>query len=256
MRFSANLGFLWQDRSLTDAIRAAKGAGFAAVEMHWPYEYDATELADTLAQCELPLLGINTDRGDLTAGENGLSALAGREDEARSAIDQALAFAQIAGSHAVHVMAGNATGEKAHTTFCNNLIYACQRAQAIEMMVLIEPLNHHDAPHYFLKTSLQAIAIIEALNLPNLKLMFDCYHIQIMEGDLTRRLEQCLPHMGHIQFASVPDRGRPDEGEINYHHLFRKIHELGWQAPLGAEYKPAGPTEETLGWMSEYSTLS
>jgi hydroxypyruvate isomerase len=76
---------------------------------------------------------------------------------------------------------------------------------------LIEPLNHYDAPGYFLNSTEQARRIIEAVAAPNLKLMFDCYHIQILEGDLTRRLQANIDIIGHIQFAGVPSRGRPDQ---------------------------------------------
>ena len=101
------------------------------------------------------------------------------------------------------------------------------------------------------RVSGQARRIIELINADNLKLMFDCYHVQIMGGDLTRRLERLLPIIGHIQFADVPARGAPGTGELNYAHIFRKIDDLGWKAPLGAEYKPGGPTEATLGWMGD-----
>ena len=84
--------------------------------------------------------------------------------------------------------------------------------------------------------------------------MFDCYHVQLMEGDLSNRLKTLLPQIGHIQFASVPDRGTPDHGEVNYAHVFDVIAGLGYAAPLGAEYKPVGPTEPTLGWMQTLRT--
>jgi hydroxypyruvate isomerase len=80
--------------------------------------------------------------------------------------------------------------------------------------------------------------------------MFDCYHVQLMEGDLSHRLADLLPLIGHIQFASVPDRGTPDHGEVNYDHVFGVIAELGWHGPLGAEYKPGPDTDQSLGWLS------
>ena len=89
-RFSANLGFLWTDRALPDAIRAAHAAGFDAVECHWPYDIAADDVAAALAETGIPMLGLNTRRGDVAAGENGLAALPGRVDEARAAIDEAL----------------------------------------------------------------------------------------------------------------------------------------------------------------------
>ena len=75
MRFSANLGFLWADRSLPDAIRAAKAAGFDAVECHWPYDTPATDTRAALQETGLAMLGLNTHRGNTAIGENGLAAL-------------------------------------------------------------------------------------------------------------------------------------------------------------------------------------
>lgn len=70
-----------------------------------------------------------------------------------------------------------------------------------------------------------------------------------MEGDLTHKLNDLLPHIGHIQFASVPTRGQPDIGEVNFAHIFNHIDQIGYAGPLGAEYKPIGQTAETLSWM-------
>lgn len=249
-QFSANLGFLWTNLALPDAIHAAKAAGFDAVECHWPYAVDPADVKAALDATGLRMLGLNTDRGDVAGGDNGLSALPDRIDEARAAIDQAIAYAVQIGCGAVHVMAGFAAGSPAHDCFVANLKYAATQAAAHDITILIEPLNRYDAPGYFLTTTTQAIAIIDAVNVPNLKLMFDCYHVQLMEGDLTHRLTSLLPKIGHIQFAGVPARGRPDEGEVAYEHVFRAIAELGYTAPLGAEYKPGGDTDQTLGWMA------
>ncbi|WP_281826535.1 hydroxypyruvate isomerase family protein [Jannaschia rubra] len=246
MKFSANLGFLWTDLPLPDAVRAAHAAGFDAVEFHWPYDTPAADLRAALEETGLPALGINTVRGE----GNGLSALPDRVEEARAAIDQAITYAREIGAVAVHVMAGFSEGEAARDAFVGNLRHACDAAP--DLTVLIEPLNRHDAPGYFLSTSAQARDIIATVDRPNVKLMFDCYHLQIMGGDLTRQLRDCLPVTGHIQFASVPDRGPPNGGELSYDHVFAEIARLGWEAPLGAEYKPRGDTGATLGWMDRY----
>ena len=248
--FSANLGFLWTELPLPDAIHAAKQAGFSAVECHWPYETPAAEVKAALDATGLPMLGLNTRRGNVAGGENGLSALPGRAAEARAAIDEAIAYASAIGCGAVHVMAGFASGTQAHDTFRDTLRHACEAAAPLGLTILIEPLNRHDAPGYFLSSTEQARAIIAAVGAPNLKLMFDCYHVQRTEGDLTHRLTDLLPLIGHIQFAGAPARGRPDVGEIAYAHVFAHIADLGWDRPLGAEYKPGGPTGPTLGWMT------
>jgi hydroxypyruvate isomerase len=256
MRFSANLGFLWSELSLPDAIRAAKAAGFDAVECHWPYDVPALDVKATLHETGLEMLGLNTRRGTVDAGDNGLSAVPDRVEEARTAIDEAIAYATAIGASNIHVMAGVANGPEAHKTFVSNLTYACAQAASHAITILIEPLNTYDAPGYFLTTTDQALEIISAVGAPNLKLMFDCYHVQRMEGDLTQRIETLLASIGHIQFASVPDRGAPDRGEINYGHMFGVISDLGYQAPLGAEYKPGGDTGATLGWMTKLAAAS
>jgi hydroxypyruvate isomerase len=248
IRFSANLGFLWADLPLVDAIHAAHAAGFDAVECHWPYDHDPAAVKAALAATDLRMLGLNTVRGNVAAGDNGLAALVGREAEARAAIDQAIAYADAIDTPNIHVMAGFAEGAQAESCFIDNLCHATSTAPNITF--LIEPLNHHDAPGYFLNHTDQARRIIEAVGAPNLKLMFDCYHIQILEGDLSRRLTATMDIIGHIQFASVPTRGRPDQGEIAYRHIFAHIADMGYAAPLGAEYRPEdGDTDASLGWM-------
>ncbi|KAB2700250.1 TIM barrel protein [Ochrobactrum sp. Kaboul] len=253
--FSANLGFLWQELPLPDAIRAAKAAGFDAVECHWPYNFDAGAVAAALRETGLTMLGLNTSRGNVEAGDNGLAAIPGREDEAQAAIRQAVDYAVAIGALNIHVMAGKAEGEAAHRTFVANLAYACEQAAAHDITILIEPLNHRDAPGYFLKTSGQAIAIISQVAASNLKLMFDCYHLQIMEGDISKRLEALLPHIGHVQIAAVPDRAEPDHGELDYRHIVRLLDALGYEKPLGAEYRPKTTTDAGLSWLSGLRAL-
>ena len=252
--FSANLGFLFTDRSLPEAIRAAKVAGFDAVECHWPYDVPSSEILAALTETRLPMLGLNTRRGNLDKRENGLAALPGREDEARAAIDEAIDYATRIGAGNIHVMAGFDESDAGHRTFIANLAYACAKAAQKTLTILIEPLNRHDAPGYFLKTTDQAAQIIKTVGAPNLKMMFDCYHVGRTEGAVIPQLRKHLSIIGHIQFASVPDRGPPDQGQIDYETVFAEIDALGWTRPLGAEYKPGGSTETSLGWLKRLRT--
>lgn len=251
IKLSANLGFLWAELPLPDAIRAAKNAGFSAVELHWPYDTPAEDVRAALAETNLPLLGLNTRRGDLDSGENGLSAVPGRETEACGYIDEALAYAEITNAASVHVMAGYPKGAAdAGKVFRENLGYACDQASKLGKSILIEPLNFYDAPDYFLQTAEQACEIIADVGASNLKLMFDIYHLQIMQGDLIRRFGKVLPHVGHVQFAAVPDRGEPGEGELNINAILTAMTEAGWNGYFGAEYKPrSGRTDNGLDWM-------
>lgn len=80
-KFSANLGFLWPDRPLMERIDAAARAGFRAVEMHWPYDESPEAIRDRCQRAGIRLLGVNTPPGDVEAGEFGLAAIAGREND-------------------------------------------------------------------------------------------------------------------------------------------------------------------------------
>lgn len=252
-QFSANLGFLYNELSLLDAIAAAGYAGFAAVECHWPYATPASQVKQAMADHHLPMLGLNTQRGDVTAGDNGIAAVPGRESEARHFIDEALDYALAIDCKNVHVMAGvTHQHPDAEATFQANLVYASNKAAKSGQTILIEPLNIHDAPGYHLNTLDAALATLAAIAKDNVKVMFDCYHLQIMQGDLTRRLRDNLSSIGHIQIAGVPDRAEPDQGELHYVNLLSSIDAMGWKTPIGAEYKPRNGTSAGLGWMDAY----
>jgi hydroxypyruvate isomerase len=253
MRYSANLGFLFTDLPLPHAIHAAKHAGFDAVECHFPYDVPAADVAAALQQTGLTMLGLNTWPGDKAAGDFGLAALPGREEEARAAIAQAVDYAVATGTKAIHVMAGRTDGgDAAEATFRANLAHACDLAAPHGITILIEPINTRDVQHYHLSRTDHALAIITALNRPNLKLMFDCYHMQIMQGDLAMHLRDLLPVIGHIQIAAVPDRGEPDQGEVDYRWLTSHIAMLGYGGPIGAEYRPRNGTTAGLGWLAQF----
>jgi len=247
--FSANLGFLWPNSSLADAILAAHRCGFVAVECHFPYAEPVDEVCQALEATGLPMLGLNTIRGPLNAG---LAALPDQVSAARRAIDQAFEYGAQIGARNVHVMAGATSGQEATSTYLDNLRYASDVAEKHNMSVLIEPLNPFDMPGYFLRDTVHACELLETLSLNNVKLMFDVYHVGRTEGQVIDRFSSCLPLIGHVQFASVPDRGPPGHGEIELDLIFDAIDHSGWSQPLGAEYKISGSTEDTLGWMRPY----
>ena len=251
LRFSANLGFLWTDLLLPEAIDAAAKAGFDAVECHWPFDVPAADVTAALTAANIPMLALNTRRGDVDTGDFGLAACPGREDEARGYIDEAVAYAAEINATAVHVMAGRTDqGAKAETAFCAMLSYAGASAAEHNITVLIEPINQRDVIGYHLSTVEAGIATIERVGLDNIKLMFDCYHTQIMQGDIIRRLEKNLDYIGHVQIAGVPHRGEPDCGEIAYKDVLLALDAAGYDGYVGAEYQPLKTTAEGIGWLA------
>ena len=195
------------------------------------------------------MLCLNTIPGDPALGELGLAALPGREIDAKEAIDQAIDYAIAISCRAVHVMAGRASGDHAATAFRHNLSYASEKCRESGTVILIEPLNPRDAPGYFLNSLELASEILDSVGMNNIRLMFDGYHQQIIRGDLLRSFESYLPLIGHVQFASVPDRAEPDNGEVNFHWLLREMQLLGYEGFFGAEYKPKDMAGANMGWL-------
>jgi len=153
----------------------------------------------------------------------------------------------------VHVMAGKTAVDSASTAcFVENLKYAADKADAAGCGLLIEPLNTRDAAGYFLTSLEQAADILDKVGHPSVKIMFDCYHIQIMQGDLVMRARAFADMIGHIQFAGVPDRGEPDKSEIDYSFVLPQLCEDGYDSFLGAEYRPRTTTDAGLGWMERF----
>lgn len=254
LRFSANLGFLWPDRPLLERIDAAARAGFKAVELHWPYDVPAVAVRGRCAEHGVKLLGVNTVRGDVAAGENGLGALPGRDAEFQAAVDQSIRFCVEAGGTAIHCMAGKVKPEdrrSARAVFVKNLQEAAAKAAPHGLTLLLEPLNAKDAPGYFYSTLAEAATVIEEAARPGLKVMFDAYHVGVTEGDVVGKLERYWPIVGHVQIAAVPTRAEPDEGSFDFRTFFAALERLDYQGWVGAEYKPRGATDDGLAWVDK-----
>jgi hydroxypyruvate isomerase len=252
-RFAANLSLLFTDLPFPERFAAAAACGFAGVEFQFPYAFPAPEVRGRLDAAKLVPVLFNVSPGDAAAGDRGLAALPGREAEFRAVFDQALDYAAIIGCPRLHVMAGlTAATAETEATYVANLRHAADLAVARNVTLLIEPLNAGDNPGYFLRTTRQAVAVLERVERANVKLQFDFYHCQITEGDLAHHARDLLPHYAHVQVANVPGRHEPDRGEINYPFLFDLLDEIGYAGWVGCEYKPAGDTAAGLGWARRW----
>jgi hydroxypyruvate isomerase len=253
-RFAANLTMMFNEVSFLERFAAATQAGFTAVEFLFPYEYSPGELAALLRQHRLQNVLFNMPPGDWAAGERGVASLPGREAEFRDGVARAIEYAQALGTPRLHAMAGllpvGADRALHRKTFVDNLRHAATETARHGLTLLIEPINTRDIPGYFLNTQAEAHALREEVAAPNLKVQMDLYHAQIVEGDLATKLRRYLPHVGHIQIASVPERNEPDDGEVNYPYLFRLLDELGYDGWLGCEYRPRNGTVAGLRWMT------
>ncbi len=252
-KFAANLTMLFTELDFLDRFQAAAQAGFEAVEYLFPYAYDKRELAARLADHGLVQVLHNLPAGDWDAGERGIACHPGRAGEFREGVDRAIDYAQALGCPQVNCLAGKVPEgvslEQAHRTFVDNLRHAAQRLAGAGIRLLIEPINTYDIPGFFLSRSDQALAILDEVDSPNLKIQYDIYHAQRMEGELANTISRNLERIGHIQIADNPGRNEPGTGEIHYPWLLRHIDRAGYQGWIGCEYKPAGRTRDGLGWM-------
>jgi hydroxypyruvate isomerase len=229
-RFAANLSMLYNEHEFLDRFAAAAADGFQAVEYLFPYAWSAPELARRLADHGLQQVLFNAPPGDWNAGERGTACLPGREAEFRAGVQQALAYAEVLACPRIHLMAGLAPAgaERAalQATYEANLAWAAEQAAAAGRDVLIEPINTRDMPGFFLNTQAEAHRTVQAVGAPNLKVQFDLYHCQIVEGDCAMKIRQYLPtgRVGHFQIAGVPERHEPDVGEVNYPYQIGRAH--------------------------------
>jgi hydroxypyruvate isomerase len=255
-RFAANLSMMFQELPFLERFGAAAAAGFRGVEFLFPYDFAPQDVARALRDGALENVLFNLPPGDWAAGERGIASLPGREAEFRAGLSRAIEYAQALGTPRVHVMAGlfPAGAERARhrDAYLANLRHAAAEAARHRLEVLIEPINTRDIPGYFLNTQAEAHAVREEVGAANLKVQMDLYHAQIVEGDLAMKIRRYLPHVGHVQIAGVPERHEPDRGEVNYPYLFRLLDELGYAGWIGCEYRPAGRTEDGLGWLEPW----
>lgn len=255
-RLCANLSMMFNEVPFLERFEQAAKAGFQAVEFLFPYEFPASKIRKRLDATGLKQILFNGPPGDWSAGERGIACLPGRTQEFREGIRQALDYAAALDCKLVHVMAGLAPAATSWITlgaiYAANLAWAAELASEAGVKLVIEPINHRDMPGYLLHTEDQGAAVVEAVGRDRLGLQFDIYHCQITEGDLTRRMEELMPVIAHIQLADVPKRNEPGTGEINWEFVFRRIDELGYQGWIGCEYRPAGNTMEGLAWRRRY----
>lgn len=255
-RFAANLTMMYNEHGFLDRFGAAARDGFDAVEYLFPYDFPAADLRARLDDHGLTQDLFNAPPGDWAAGERGTASLPGREDDFRRGIDTALDYARVLGNRKLHVMAGligvDQPRERHREVYLKNLAYAAKAALAEGITVVIEPINTRDMPGFFLNRQDDAQSICADVGMPNLKVQFDCYHCQIVEGDLAVKLKRDIAGIGHIQVAGVPERHEPDLGELNYSYLFDLIDTLGYDGYVGCEYRPRAGTSAGLGWLRPY----
>ena len=254
VNLAANISLMFNELPFLDRFDAAADAGFRAVEFMFPYAFPADLIAQRIENTGLEVALFNLPAGDWDSGERGIGALPERIGECRAGVARALEYAGALGCRKLHLMAGVAPRDPEHReTLIGNLRYAADLVSDEGIEILVEPINTKiDVPGYFYSGTEDAVAVLEEADRPNLRLQYDVYHMQIMEGDLARSIERLLHLIGHIQIADNPGRNEPGSGEINFPWLLDRIDALGYEGWVGCEYRPAAETLPGLGWATPY----
>lgn len=256
-RLAANVSLMFPEVPFMERFAAAARAGFRYVEYQFPYAFgSAAEVAARARDAGVQVVLHNLPGGDAAKGDRGIACQPGRAGEFREGVERAVEYAKAAGCPRLNALAGVApsgvAAELLFETLVENLRFAAGKLEAAGLTLLTEPANRRTIPDFFLCGSRQGIEVIDAVGSANLKLQYDLFHMQIVEGDLAKTIERLLSRIGHMQLADVPDRHEPGTGEINFDYLLAHIDRLGYQGWMGCEYIPRGDTVAGLAWAKRY----
>ncbi|MDE0442105.1 MAG: TIM barrel protein [Gammaproteobacteria bacterium] len=254
-RFAANVSTMFPDLPVAERFAAARAIGFEAVEYLFPYGESPEEIKRCLRDTGIRMILLNTPLGDASSGERGLAAVPDRQADFKHHFEQSLGYARTLDVPMIHAMAGVVPEEQrtdAEVVFAENVRHAADVAATHGIRILLEPLNHEDTPGYFLTLTAETRRLIQAIGRDNVRLQYDLYHRQIMEGNLARGLADNIDLIAHIQFSSVPGRHEPQFGEVNMPYLFEVCDRLGYHGWIGCEYRPMTTTSDGIGWGRPY----
>ncbi|OLQ81375.1 hydroxypyruvate isomerase [Photobacterium proteolyticum] len=258
-KLAANLSMLFNELPFLDRFEAAANAGFHGVEYLFPYDFDAIEIKQRLTQFGLTQVLFNLPAGNWEEGDRGIAVDPGRVEEFRAGVPEAVSCAKALNCSQVNCLAGivpaGVSEEVANDTFVANLKFAAEALAAEGISLVIEAINTRDIPGFFLNNTSQALDVLEQVGSNNLKLQYDIYHMQIMEGDIATTVSREFEHIQHVQLADNPGRHEPGTGEINYAYMFKHLDELGYQGWVGCEYKPKTTTEAGLHWLKDFNQI-
>lgn len=254
MRFSINISMLFAEAPFLERFELAARAGFAAVELWWPPAEALAGAEAAAADAGVEVVLLNFDAGNMPAGDRGLLSDPDRAGAFRANVPVALDLAERLGCKQLNALVGlrlpTLPLDEQLELARKNVTWAAGEAAAIGASVLIEAVNTFENGPYLLSRTDAALAFVRAVGRPNVKLQYDAYHMQRMEGNLTATLRAHIADIAHVQIADCPSRNEPGTGEIDFDYVFRVLEEIGYEGYVGLEYRPSGgSTEESLAWL-------
>jgi hydroxypyruvate isomerase len=255
-RIAANLTMLFTEYPFLERFDRAAAAGFTAVEFQFPYEHDASDIADRLKRNSLELVLYNLPAGDWAAGDRGIAAIYDRQDEFKQGVATAIEYARVLRPPRINCLAGisEPTPEN-DLALLQNIRYAAEQLSDENIALTLEPVNTHDVPNFALPSTRAAVDLIAEMEETNIGLQLDVYHSLRMGEDPFEIIADLGNEIAHIQIADVPGRHQPGTGDVDFGKLFNAIDASGYQGWVALEYIPEGPTEEGFGLLKELGVL-
>ncbi|MFC1992428.1 2-oxo-tetronate isomerase [Chloroflexota bacterium] len=255
-RFSVNLTMLFNEVEFLSRFELAAKAGFKAVEFMFPYDYKEEAILEKLGKFDLRVVLHNLPGGDISKGDWGIACLPDRLSEFQESVGLAIRYAKALKCNILNCMNGivpkGVPMGKVTRTYIDNLRFAAEATGKAGIQLVIEPLNVIDRPSTYLTSTRQAKEVIKEVNHSNLAILYDIYHMQIMEGNLTDTIRDNIDYIKHIHMADVPGRHEPGTGEINFPNLIKFIDAAGYRGWIGVECKPTTRTEDGFAWFKIY----
>jgi len=258
MEFGLCIEMAFAELPFEERVKKAAELGFKNVEM-WFVDMSFKEGPDELARIakknKVRITNTVIGAPDGSIGGGLTNPVCRRQwlERAKMTID----FTKEAGIPGTIVCTGNViegvSEQQMMQSVIEGLMPTVEMAEKAGVILLLEPLNdRYDHPGYFLTSSDVGAEICRKIASPSMKLLFDCYHMQIMEGDLVKHIEQNIDVIGHFHSAGVPGRHELYNGETNYPFVLRQIESFGYKGVFGLEYQPSIDDEESVRKTLDY----
>ena len=250
----------WGNLPFLDRLRKVKEAGFTHYEF-WPWRNKDIDAIVALNQ-ELGLTPVQFSASPVKGFGHGITNPdPARRDEFEEEIRSAVPVAKKLGVKKICVVAGEETKGYSREEQTQAVIAALKAgAKIVEpegITIILEPLNILvDHPRQLIVRSEHAALVLKAVGSPNVKMLFDIYHQQISEGNLTGNIRKYHDLIGYYQLADHPGRHEPTTGEINYPFVLRTIHDVGYRDPIGMEMSPKGDPMEAFKAIRQVDALA
>lgn len=227
-------------------------AGYHYVELTSEYlNWSTSEYSDFIRECEQLHLSVDIISGNEGYESQPVGAVnpldrIGFLVSIQTAVDAASKL------HCPHVIvfsgrvAKGLAREVQHQSIVDGLKSAADLAGKRGIKLLLENIDLEEDPEYYLWSTEEGLRIIQEVNRPNVRFLFDCYHAQISEGNLIARLRRYIDLIATIHIADVPGRHEPGTGEINFSNIFRKLAELRYSGYIAMEFLPSGDPVHAL----------